>query len=142
LALANLNWIGLLICALVEAAFLGGIVWSKWRVYQAGAFLLAEGLPDFLADLAMTSSHFACSFLFGMAVAAFWRVKAFWQRLLLLVPGLLVMVVSEAILFFSSEAWSRSIWLYVLGLVYGIALMYFGLVGEEDRGIRKKLRSK
>ena len=121
LSLANLSWKALLQCALIEALIVG-VVW----------FVEPPSYPTAVVAL------FTYSMLFGMAQAAFARVKGWWKRLLLLVPALLVMVVSEIMLRSTEGSW-RTVGPYFFGWTCGLVLMASGLAGEVGRGLRKKL---
>ena len=99
----------MLICALIEAVILG-VLWS----------VMPPSYP------ASAVSQFAYSFLFGMGLMAGLRVKGFWKRMLLLVPALAVMILSEAIVPLLAEASSHSIWSYFFGFFFGIFLMICG----------------
>ncbi len=121
LALGNLHWTGLLFCALVEAVVLAA-VWILWPPHYPLAVVLL----------------FDYSFLFGLAIMSWLRVQGWSRRLLWLVPGLLVMAVSEAMLSTVSGPW-RSPEPYLFGYFFGIFLMGSGLAGEAGRALRKKL---
>jgi hypothetical protein len=112
---ANLDWKALLICAVVEAAIVAGVRF--------------ESPPS---DPILTASVFAYSFLFGMALMLFTRVKGVWQRLLLMAPAVLVMLFSEVTLGVGTGT-------YFFGWIFGLVLMGAGLAGEGARAIRRRL---
>jgi hypothetical protein len=118
---ANLSRNGMLICILIEA----GVIAVLWH-FNRPSYPFAAVLV------------FAYSFLFGTACMAFTRVKGIGKRFLLIVPGLLVMLVSEIALHPIAEQW-RTFSPYMLGFFSGIMLMACGLAGEVGRAMRKKL---
>ena len=79
---ANLSWRGMFVCALIEAAVLGGLWWYNRPVSEPGSSALV----------------FSYGLLFGLATVAFTRVKGLRQRALLLVPFLLAVVVGQVLL--------------------------------------------
>jgi serine/threonine protein kinase len=121
LALSNLHRTGMLSCALVEAVLLVA-AWLIWPpAYPVAAVLL-----------------FASSFLLGVGMMACLRLRGWGKRLQWLLPGMLVMVLSEALLHPMAGSW-RTWPPYVLGYFCGVFLMGCGLVGEAGRALRKKL---
>jgi hypothetical protein len=121
LEVGNMNFRGMLTCALVEAVVLGA-KWLLWPpAYPVAAILL-----------------FAYSFLFGVGLTALRRTQGWWKRLLWLVPALVVMVISEAVLHTMAGSWRTSA-LYVAGFFCGVILMGCGLAGEAGRALQKKL---
>jgi hypothetical protein len=126
LALANMNWKGALICAVIEAVVLG-IVWYVNPPSNPIATVL----------------WFACSFCCGMGTLACLRLSttglAVKKRvlLLLLAWALFIMVLSPVI-------WgTRELYLSGgLGFFCGIALMLCGLYGEVATARRKQLASR
>ena len=119
LSLAALNWKSMGSVALTFAAFLG-VLW----------FLEPPSYP------AAAVSLFAYSFLFGMAAKAVTRVKGLWQRLLVWVPALLVMVSSEAMLRSTEGSW-RTMGPYLFGFVFGVYLMVCGFIPRRKQGASK-----
>jgi len=109
LSLATLNWYSMLRLALIQAVTLGVVWYALSPSHPVSAF-----------------SQFLYSFLFGMGLIAGLRVKGFWKRLLLLTPALALMILSEAIMPHLTEASSHLPWLYLIGFVFGIALMFSG----------------
>ncbi len=63
-----------------------------------------------------------------------------WQRVLLLALTVYAMLWSVVLLPPVEEP-GRDIVLYVFGYFFGVVLMFSGLIGEEDRAMRKKLSS-
>ena len=108
----------MLICALIEAVILG-VLW----------FAMPPSHP------ASAVSQFAYSFLFGMGVMAGARVKGFWKRMLLLVPALAVMILSEAIVPLLAEASSHSMGPYLCGFFFGIFLMASGFTPRRGQEV-------
>jgi hypothetical protein len=68
-------------------------------------------------------SPFAYGILFGMGVIAGTRVRGFWKRMLLLVPALAAMILSEAIVPRLAGASSHSMESYAYGFFFGVFLM-------------------
>ena len=81
----------------------------------------------------MAVSQFAYSFLFGMGLMAGGRVKGLWKRMLLLVPALAVMILSEAIVPRLVEGSSHSTGLYLCGFFFGIFLMVSAFTPRRNR---------
>jgi tRNA A-37 threonylcarbamoyl transferase component Bud32 len=121
LSLSSISWRGMLICALIEAFVLAVVCTRYPPSYPIAAVLL-----------------FAYSFLFGVGIMAFTRVKGIAKRIMLLAPGFLVMLVSEIVLRSLPGQW-RTLEPYVIGGFFGTALMAVGLAGEAGRALRKKL---
>ena len=86
-SLANISWRGMFVCALIEAAVLGGLWWYNRPVSEPGSTVLL----------------FTYGFLFGLATVAFTRMKDLRQQTLLLAPFLLAVVVGQALL--QSPGW-------------------------------------
>lgn len=107
LSLATLNWHAMLICAVIEAVLLG--VW--WTIMAP-------------AHSVWNAAQFACTFLFAMALLACGRVQGFWKRMLLLVPAIVLLAVSEVIRSNSANASSRSVTAY--GIICGGFLLASG----------------
>ena len=119
-SLATLNWYSLLRLALIEAVCLGVLWYAMPPSHPASAV-----------------SQFAYSFLFGMGLTACLRVKGFWKRLLLLIPALALMILSEAIVPRLAEASSHSPGPYLYGFLFGILLMLFGFNSlHPNRNVR------
>jgi tRNA A-37 threonylcarbamoyl transferase component Bud32 len=116
LALATLNGNTLLICALIEAVILGGL----W-------FMMPPSHP------VSAVSQFVYSFLFGMGVIAGLRVRGYWKRLLLLVPALAAMILSEALVARLAETSSHSVGSYLCGFFFGVFLMLSGFEPRHRR---------
>ncbi|MFI5380681.1 MAG: serine/threonine protein kinase, partial [Tepidisphaerales bacterium] len=111
LSLATLNWRRMGIWALIEAISLGILWYAMPPSYPASAV-----------------SKFAYSFLFGMGLTAGVRVKGFWKRILLFMPALALMILSEAIVPGLAKGSSHSSALYGGGFFCGILLMVSGVV--------------
>jgi tRNA A-37 threonylcarbamoyl transferase component Bud32 len=105
LSLATLNWRVMGICALIEAVILGAL----WGV-----------MPP--PHPASAVSQFAYSSLFGMGVIAGLRVKGL-LKLVLLVPCLVVMILTETVVPALAAGSSHSMGLYLLGVLFGAVLM-------------------
>jgi hypothetical protein len=105
LSLATLNWRGFAICALIEAAVVG-IWWLLMPPAHPASFV----------------SQFAYSLLLGMGLLAGGRVKSRTAKLLLLVPSITLLILSETIVPRLSAAASHSIGTYLCGFFFGIAL--------------------
>jgi tRNA A-37 threonylcarbamoyl transferase component Bud32 len=123
LALANLHWRGMLICAVVEVVILGA-AWILWPPVHPVAALL----------------QIASSFLLGVAIAAVGRVQGRWKKLLWLVPGVLAITGSEAVVRTIADS-SSARGPYIIGIFCGAMLMGCGLSGEAGRALQKKLRA-
>jgi hypothetical protein len=115
LSLASLNWNAILICAAIEAVFLG-VLW----------FAMPPSHP------ASAISQFVYSLLFGIGVIAGMRVKGLW-KLLLLAPAVAVMILSEVIVPRLAEASSHSIGPYLLGFLFGPLLMVSAFTPRRRR---------
>jgi tRNA A-37 threonylcarbamoyl transferase component Bud32 len=98
LSIADMSWKGILICALIEVAVLGGMWWHTRPLTVPIA----------------TTLLFACGFLFGMGIMAFSRVKDLWKRTLLLTPFLMT-VVSQALM--QSPGWQMRVAACILGSI-------------------------
>jgi tRNA A-37 threonylcarbamoyl transferase component Bud32 len=110
LSLATLNWKVMGICGLIEAVTLG-VLW----------YVVPPSHP------ASAIAQFASSFLFGLGLIAGGGVKGVWKRLLLLVPAVAAMVLSEALLPRLAEASSHSPGPYLCGFLCGFFLMVSGV---------------
>ena len=120
LSLATMNWKGIGICVAIEAIALIEL----WFRYATPSHSLS------------TVSQFAYSFLLGMGLIAGLRVKGYWKRLLLLIPALVVMIVSETIVHRLAEASSHSPGPCLCGFFFGMVLMMSGL--RSLRSLRRK----
>jgi tRNA A-37 threonylcarbamoyl transferase component Bud32 len=100
LSLATLNWKFMGMGAVTEAGILGMFWYAMppsdptWAVWQ-----------------------FAYCFLFGVGLIAGYRVKGFWNRMLLLAPAAVAMILSHAIVPSAAEAWSYSLSLWRRGVI-------------------------
>ena len=124
LALENISWQSMMICAMFEAV-VAGVVWAIFPP----AYPLAASL------------FFAGNFLLGMWLCALPRVKGLWKRLILLAPGLLLLIVTQVVLQPAGSSWG-SIGPLILAFFLGVLLVFCGLAGEAGRALRKKLRSR
>ena len=109
LALATLNWRAMLICASIGAVLLG-VLW----------FAIPPTHP------ALFVSQFAFGLLVGMGVIAGLRVKGFWKRMLLMLPALAALILSETIVPRMVGGSFHSMVSYLCGLFFGGFLMLAG----------------
>jgi tRNA A-37 threonylcarbamoyl transferase component Bud32 len=116
LSFATLNWKVMGICTLIEAAILG-VLWLA--------------MPPFHPASAV--SQFAYSLLFGIGLTAGGRVKGLWKRMLLLLPALAAMVLSETIVPRLAGASFHSIGPYLYGLFSGIFLVISGFTPRRRK---------
>jgi tRNA A-37 threonylcarbamoyl transferase component Bud32 len=116
LSLRALNGKAMLICSVVEGIGLG-IMWLTmpfddcvvWTLRGVGAYLIGAGI---------------------MAGA---RVKGFWRRMLLLVPGLAALAISDAIVrHLTSDSPPHGAAPYVIGAVFGAFLMISGFTRRRS----------
>lgn len=70
------------------------------------------------------------------ATAACTRVKSFWKRMLLLVPALVLVTVTEGIRSWLGDPSTRTVWAYLFGSVYGGVQMAFDFKPKPKRTIR------
>jgi hypothetical protein len=126
LSLATLNWIAVLKCALSETVILGAL-WYGTAILNSLPVAIPSSHP------LSAVSKFAYSFLFGMAVCAYPRVKGLWKRLLLLAPALAAMILSEIILPRLAEVSSQSPWPYLCGVSCGFLLMISAFYPRRKR---------
>lgn len=121
LSLDTLNWNLMLICVVIEAVVFG-MFWMMMPPDHPVAFVM----------------QFAVSFLFGAGLMAGMRVRGFWKRMLLLLPALIVMVVSETMIVpHLADAPSRSAATYMAGLLFGILMMTSGFTRKRRRVLAK-----
>jgi hypothetical protein len=127
-SLATLNWRAVLLLALFETVFLG-VCWFVVEIFS--------WLPWMPPSHPLSAvSRFAYSFLFGMAVCAFPRVKGLWKRLLLVAPALVAMYLSEIIVPQLVEVSSDSPWPYLsipCGVSCGFLLMVSAFYPRRQR---------
>jgi tRNA A-37 threonylcarbamoyl transferase component Bud32 len=108
-SLTTLNWKVMGYCAFAVSVVLG-VWWLVKPPVQPASFF----------------PRFAYSLLFGMGLMAFVRVKGLWKRILLLVPGLVALLVSETLVSNLAGVSSWSIVPYLSGLFFGALLMASG----------------
>jgi hypothetical protein len=109
LSLATLNWKLMAVWAAIEAVCMGEL----W-------YYTAPSHP------ASVVSQFAYSFLLGMGLIAGLRVQGVWKRLLLVLPAVTLMILSETIVPRLAEASSHSPESYLCGILCGMILMLSG----------------
>jgi hypothetical protein len=119
LSQATLNWKVMEQFAEIEAVVLGVLWYAMPPSHPASAI-----------------AQFAYSFLFGIGLIAGLRVKGFWKRMLLLIPGLALMILSEAVVSRLAEAWSHSPGPYLGGFLFGILLMVSGFDPRTPEGLK------
>ena len=108
------------------------LIGAMWPAFYLGCIFWFCMKPT--CDLRWIVSECACGLLIGMGLtAACTRVKSFWKQMLLLVPALVLMTVTEGIRSCLGDPSTRSVWAYLLGSVYGGAQMAFGFKPKPKR---------
>jgi tRNA A-37 threonylcarbamoyl transferase component Bud32 len=108
------------------------LIASMWQAFCLGCIFWFCMRSTF--GLAWIVSECACGLLIGMGLtAACTRVKTFWKRILLLVPALVLVTVTEESRSWLSDPSTGSVWIYLFGSIYGGVQMAFGFKSKPKR---------
>jgi tRNA A-37 threonylcarbamoyl transferase component Bud32 len=107
LSLENISWRGIVICALIETAVLGYVLWYNHPLSNPGSTVL----------------FFTYGFLFGVATLIVTRVKSLLATALLLAPPVFTVIVSQAVL--QAPGWQ---WRIAASVILGMGVLAFAHV--------------
>jgi predicted Ser/Thr protein kinase len=109
LSLANLNWRAIGVCAAIQAIVLVVALVAVWPMLSY-----------------WDAAQFAYMLLLGIGCMAMLRLPGTWRKLLALVPGLLLGIVTELVFPQWIGSPTRSVWPYFVGFFCGQFLMMLG----------------
>jgi len=109
----------MLIDTLWPAFFLGCMFWFFMKPTSGLAWIVSECAGGLLIGMGLTA---ACT-----------RVKSFWKRMLLLVPALVLVTVTEGLRSWSSDPSTWSVCVYLFASVYGGVQMALGFKPKPKR---------